>query len=54
MLFVSNTLAFEVWNIHHGLREDEEEQVMFDFDGILGQHHLQSTQHALLILYMAT
>jgi len=33
------TLVSEAWNIHHESREAEEEQVMFDSDGILGQHY---------------
>lgn len=48
--FVSNTLVSEVWNIHHESREGEEEQVMFDSGGILGQHYLQIAIHPLLIL----
>jgi hypothetical protein len=46
--FVSNTLVSEVWNIHHESREAEEEQVMFDSDGILGQHYLQNYNSSII------
>ena len=46
--FVINTLVSEAWNIHHESREAEEEQVMFDSDGILGQHYLQNYNPSII------